>query len=125
MKGLEKHLKEIHAYLNNVIDGVIPANHQILYNLQDIFNLSPNLRIDDLVKAFSVKNNDTMLVLYLSSFIRSIVALHELINNKLAIKNHGVKKPESEKTEEIAEDSKKDKSKAKSGDKKEKSKEKN
>jgi 26S proteasome regulatory subunit N8 len=92
LKGLEKHLKEILGYLNNVIDGVIPPNHQILYNLQDIFNLSPNLRVEDLVKSFTTKTNDSMLVIYLSSFIRSIVALHDLINNKLANKEAMKKK---------------------------------
>ena len=32
------------------------------------------------------QTNDTMLVLYLSSMIRSIVALHNLVNNKRDLK---------------------------------------
>jgi 26S proteasome regulatory subunit N8 len=54
--------------------------------LQDSFNLLPNLNLEDYVKAFAVKTNDMMLVVYLSSLIRSVVALHDLINNKRAMK---------------------------------------
>jgi 26S proteasome regulatory subunit N8 len=32
-----------------------------------------------------VKTNDMMLVIYLSSLIRSVIALHNLINNKVSI----------------------------------------
>lgn len=83
LRGLEKHLHEVLEYLQLVNDGKLPVNHQILYNLQDIFNLSPNLRIPELVKGFATKTNDMMLVVYLSSMIRSIIALHDLINNKI------------------------------------------
>jgi 26S proteasome regulatory subunit N8 len=37
---------------------------------------------EDYVKSFAVKTNDMMLVIYLSSLIRSVIALHNLINNK-------------------------------------------
>ncbi|KAL1544829.1 26S proteasome non-ATPase regulatory subunit 7 A-like [Salvia divinorum] len=57
-------------------------NHEILYHLQDVFNLLPNLNVSELVKAFVVKTNDMMSVIYLSSLIRSVIALHNLINNK-------------------------------------------
>ena len=48
----------------------MPVNHQIIYKLQDIFNLLPNLNVEQLVKAFAVKTNDMMLAIYLSSIIR-------------------------------------------------------
>lgn len=51
--------------------------------LQDVFNLLPNLNVADLINAFAVKTNDQMLVIYLSSLIRSVIALHNLINNKV------------------------------------------
>ncbi|KAJ6432547.1 hypothetical protein OIU84_019728 [Salix udensis] len=56
--------------------------------LIDVFNLLPNLNVADLIKAFAVKTNDMMLVIYLSSLIRSVVALHNLINNKMLNKEH-------------------------------------
>jgi ribosome-binding protein aMBF1 (putative translation factor) len=83
LKSLVAHLKEMHAYLNNVCEGKLPANQKIISQLQDIFNLLPNLNVDELVRSFAVKTNDMMLVIYLSSLIRSIIALHNLINNKV------------------------------------------
>jgi len=61
---------------------------KILYHLQDVFNLLPNLNVNELVKAFAVKTNDMMLVIYLSSLIRSVIAMHNLINNKMLNKEH-------------------------------------
>jgi len=83
LKSLISHLQEMHQYLENVVSGKLPLNHVILAQLQDIFNLSPNLNIEELAKSFAIKTNDMMLVIYLSSMIRSVVALHSLINNKL------------------------------------------
>ncbi|KAL3650240.1 26S proteasome non-ATPase regulatory subunit 7 A [Castilleja foliolosa] len=88
LKGLDARLKEIRSYLDLVIDGKLPLNHEILYHLQDVFNLLPNLNVSELVKAFAVKTNDMMLVIYLSSLIRSVIALHNLINNKMLNKEH-------------------------------------
>jgi 26S proteasome regulatory subunit N8 len=88
LKGLDARLREIRSYLELVVDGKLPLNHEILYHLQDIFNLLPNLNVNELVKAFSVKTNDMMLVIYLSSLIRSVIALHNLINNKMLNKEH-------------------------------------
>ncbi|KAK6156150.1 hypothetical protein DH2020_010398 [Rehmannia glutinosa] len=88
LKGLDARLKEIRNYLDLVIEGKLPLNHEILYHLQDVFNLLPNLNVSELVKSFAVKTNDMMLVMYLSSLIRSVIALHNLINNKMLNKEH-------------------------------------
>jgi len=83
LKSMISHLKEMHQYLESVCAGKMPLNQQILFQVQDIFNYSPNLNVEDLAHAFREKNNDLMLVIYLSSMIRSIIALHNLINNKV------------------------------------------
>ncbi|MBA0572302.1 hypothetical protein Golob_002654 [Gossypium lobatum] len=94
LKGLDERLREIRGYLDLVIDEKLPLNHEILYHLQDVFNLLPNLNVNDLIKAFAdfpfiaVQTNDMMLVIYLSSLIRSVIALHNLINNKMLNKEH-------------------------------------
>lgn len=49
---------------------------------QDAFNLLPNLNMEELARSFAVKSNDMMLVIYLSSMIRSVLALHDLIDNR-------------------------------------------
>lgn len=47
-----------------------------------MFNLLPNLHVADTVKSFAVKTNDELLVIYLASMIRAVIALHGLIENK-------------------------------------------
>jgi len=48
--------------------------------------LLPNLHIEEMVKSFSVKTNDYMHVIYVCSLIRSVISLHNLINNKINTK---------------------------------------
>lgn len=85
LKSLVEHLKEVQAYLNNVCEGKLPINQKIVGQLQDIFNLLPNLNVEEMIRSFAVKTNDMMMVIYLSSLIRSIIALHNLINNKVPL----------------------------------------
>jgi len=103
LRGLKSRLDEIYQYLDSVESGKMPVNHEIAFLLQEVFNLLPNLNVEELVKAFSVKTNDMMLVIYISSLIRSVVALHNLINNKLALKeaeNEGEKEKEDKEKKE-------------------------
>ncbi len=86
LKGLCVHLGEVRGYLDKVLTGKLPVNHQIMYNLQDMFNLLPNLHLQSTVTSFAVKTNDELLVIYLSSLIRAVVALHELIENKVTLR---------------------------------------
>merc|ERR1712146_184862 len=73
-------------YLQNVLDDRLPVNNQVLYNLQTILNLLPNLNVEELIRAMMVKTNDMHLVIYISSLIRCVIQLHDLVNNKLAYK---------------------------------------
>lgn len=93
-------------YLEKVISGRYRYNHSIIQNYQDIFNLLPNLQIEEMMKAFSVKSNDYMYVLYVSSLIKSVISLHNLINNKIHNKEQ---EEEQAKKEKEAEEEKKKK----------------
>jgi len=83
-------------YLQNVLSGKFRYNHAIIHNFQDIFNLLPNLKVDSVVKNFSVKTNDYMHVVYVSTLIRSVISLHNLINNKIATKEIEVENSKKE-----------------------------
>ena len=83
LTGLSSRLADIQKYLQNVIEERIPINHDVLYNLQNILNFIPNLNVEELVRAMLVKSNDMHLVMYLSSMVRSVIALHELLINKI------------------------------------------
>lgn len=115
--GLQGRLEEIRDYLSKVVSGKLPVNHQIIYNLQDMFNLLPNLENQEMVNSFSTKTNDQLLLIYLSSMIRSVIALHNLIDNKIDnLKSEGALESEKEvkelevekKGEEKKDDEKKD-----------------
>ncbi|TPX76870.1 hypothetical protein CcCBS67573_g01848 [Chytriomyces confervae] len=62
VNGLHNRLADIHAYLGKVAAGTLPVNHAILYNLQDMFNLLPNLEKKETVAGFAVSTNDELLV---------------------------------------------------------------
>ncbi|KTW29580.1 proteasome regulatory particle lid subunit RPN8 [Pneumocystis jirovecii RU7] len=103
LRGLSQRLSEISQYLGKVLDKKLPVNHMILEIMQDIFNLVPNLSSffpdtkissiqgnnekydpnNDLTKAFRVKTNDQLMCIYLSSIIRCVMSLHDLIDNKI------------------------------------------
>lgn len=83
LRGLHERLKYMAAYLEDVLAGNLPPNNQILYNMQTIMNLLPNINVEALVKSMVSKTNDMHLVIYMSSLIRSVIALHNLVNNKL------------------------------------------
>jgi 26S proteasome regulatory subunit N8 len=99
LQGLHLRLRDIGQYLQKVLDKELPVNHAILGHLQDVFNLLPNLstppttqRISgqepqmensELARAMSVKTNDQLMAIYISSLIRAITAFHDLIENKI------------------------------------------
>jgi 26S proteasome regulatory subunit N8 len=99
LQGLHLRLRDIGQYLQKVLDKELPVNHAILGNLQDVFNLLPNLstppatqRISgqephtensELARAMSIKTNDQLMAIYISSLIRAITAFHDLIENKI------------------------------------------
>lgn len=80
---LVQKLEEIKQYLENVLNGRLPVNNQILYNLQNIFNLLPNLTIPLFIKSLQIKTNDIYLSIYLNCLIRSVLSLHTLLQNKI------------------------------------------
>lgn len=82
LRGLKGKLAEVQAYLAAVVDGRLPLNHDINGYLQDMFNLLPNMSAEHLSSALAVKSNDMMGVVYLAALIRSVLALHKLIDNK-------------------------------------------
>ena len=97
--GLHQKLRDVNSYLEKVYEQKLPINHSILGKLQNVFNLLPNLAYsskkvdadkftivagsDPLASAFSVKTNDSLMMIYVGTLVRSIIAFQELIENKL------------------------------------------
>lgn len=85
LRGLQSRLTDIRNYLQDVARGKMPVNHQIVYNLQDALNLLPDLSDSVITQSFSSTTNDELLVVYLSSLMRAVIALHALVDNKASI----------------------------------------
>jgi len=121
---LTEKLVECKDYLEACVRGDCKVNPDIVSNLQTILNLLPNLNTDEMVRSMLVKTNDMHMAVYLSALIRSVIALHDLINNRIRHGEDGteIKADEEEKKEETPSekdlkkgDAKKD-DKAKKGD---------
>ena len=138
LQGLHLRLQDIGRYLQKVLDGDLPVNHAILGNLQDVFNLLPNLSTPkaaakdlpsvngivngavgisggssentELARAMSIKTNDQLMAIYLSSLIRAITAFHDLIENKIQNKrtqeDEDAKKEEDKKEKDVKKEEK-------------------
>jgi 26S proteasome regulatory subunit N8 len=125
LQGLHHRLRDISSYLQRVLDGDLPTNHAILGNLQDIFNLLPNLSTptattttkpslngtdnpstshmenSELARSMSIKTNDQLMTIYLSSLVRAITAFHDLIENKRQNRQAQEEKDAKAKEEEL------------------------
>jgi len=118
LRGLESRLREVAIYLGKVLNEELPVNHAILEVLQDVFNLLPNLSptpenggVGDLSRSFRVKTNDQLMCIYLSSMIRAVLALHDLIDS-------GLDGKKDDKKEDKKDEKKEDKKKKEADDKK-------
>lgn len=87
LNGLSQRLLMIQKYLNDIQENKLPINQDILQNLQLIFNLLPNLNKKNVIKSFQIKKNDLMLNIYIASLLRSILALDNLLENRIENKN--------------------------------------
>ncbi|ANZ73652.1 BA75_01662T0 [Komagataella pastoris] len=113
LKSLNDRIGNIVQYLRKILSGELPINNVILGKLQDIFNLLPNLvavqgdptkpataSANQLATSFNVKTNDELMMVYISSLVRSILAFHDLIDNKIENKKNNEKEKEFTPTEE-------------------------
>ncbi|KAJ3721275.1 maintenance of mitochondrial structure and function-domain-containing protein [Lentinula raphanica] len=97
LRGLQSRLTDIQKYLGDVGAGTMPVNHPIVYHLQDALNLLPDLSDTDTTQSFATSTNDELLVVYLSSLVRAVIALHGLVDNKATIGRVEMEEDEKEK----------------------------
>jgi 26S proteasome regulatory subunit N8 len=86
LEGLGEYLKDIHRYLKAVGKGELPVNHSLVNLLQDVLILLPNVTSPGYVKAANIETNDQLMTVYLGSLVRAVIALHNLINNKISLR---------------------------------------
>lgn len=107
---LGEKLLECKQYLERCAKGEIQINPEIVFNLQTMIHLLPNYTSNvPLVHSMMLKTNDMYMSMYIASLIRSVIALHDLVNNKIRYGEDGTEYKEEEATKKIGiEEEKKD-----------------
>lgn len=115
LRGLQARLTDIQKYLVDISTGKMPLNHQIVYHLQDALNLLPDLSDPTTTQSFVSSTNDELLVVYLSSLLRAVIALHALVDNKATIGRVELEESGAEEKKVLKGDAKKEEKETKDG----------
>eukprot|EP00392_Amoebophrya_sp_AT5.2_P017579 g17960.t1 len=87
LKTLIGKLAEVKDYLALVHSGKFPYNAVILEKLQNIFNDLPEMQeAQEMITFCAQETNDQYLGIYTGVILRSILALHNLVQNKISSK---------------------------------------
>jgi len=83
LRGLSEALGDVSGYLEKVLAGGLPVNHDVLATVQATLSLLPNTHVDaGFGKALAESTNDSHLALYAGSMTRAVLAMHDLVSNK-------------------------------------------
>ncbi|KAK8822428.1 hypothetical protein WA577_005591 [Blastocystis sp. JDR] len=103
LRGIDDRIQTCIQYLESC-SAENPPNREILYEIQNIVNALPNLHLDVIQESMTTKMNDTYMVLFLSSLIRTVVSLHDLVKIKEDSLKHKEVKQEKKQEESSEED---------------------
>eukprot|EP00759_Apiculatamorpha_spiralis_P012766 PhF_6_TR19665/c0_g1_i1/m.28714/K03038/PSMD7, RPN8; 26S proteasome regulatory subunit N8 len=115
-------LTEIRDYLDDVIAGKLRMNPEILYKVQEIFNVLPTLHRLKGGQSMVREVNDIAVATYVGSLVRCVLAISNLISNKkqLQVLKEKKEKERLEKEKKEQEEKQKKAAEQKSADGKEK-----
>jgi len=83
LRALQSQLTTLIEYIEAVRSGQLPRSNSIINQVQELFNLLPDVHSPEALEAMTVAANDQAFMLFSGNVVRSVIALHELINNKL------------------------------------------
>jgi len=86
LRGLGSQLADVERYLREVAAGQLPVNHAVVYYIQEMLNLLPDVTKPEFVDAHNLQTNDQLMSVYLGSLVRTVIALNNLIDNKLELR---------------------------------------
>lgn len=82
LRGLTDSLRVLSAYLNAVAEGRMPANPEIIANAQTVLNRLPDTSVKEMSDAIAEGLNDQTLSVFIGTLTRSVLSLHDLLNNR-------------------------------------------
>lgn len=80
LAALEHRLQNIYAYFQEVIEGKLPCDNEIIGIVQSIFNLLPNLELKETNESLNSKSDESAFMVFMTQICRTVVSLHELVN---------------------------------------------
>ena len=98
--ALEKKVALITNYLDEVVAGRRKSDKQINLTLHEIMSRLPKLMSPELRAAMSARMNDNYLSIYVTSLVKGVISIHQLLNNRIKALE------EREKTKEALKDDK-------------------
>jgi 26S proteasome regulatory subunit N8 len=101
---LQEKLVECKDYLEQCARGDVKVNADIIANLQTILSLLPNLNTPKLINSMMILTNDMYMAIYIASLIRTVIALHNLVNNKIRYGDDGMEEQEEHSEEKKSEE---------------------
>jgi len=79
---LKERVQLIRKYLVEVKEGKMPINQDILYLLQELFNIMPDVNNPTLKASIIKTNNDQTLSIYVASIVQAVLSLDQVITNR-------------------------------------------
>nr|CAD2171424.1 unnamed protein product [Meloidogyne enterolobii] len=102
--GFQHQLAKMALYAKRVVNKELPVNHSIIYHFQEILNLLPDVLSPDFVDAHNSMSNDQAMRIYLGNLARTVIALDDLIDNKLVLQRDEEKSEKKSDSEEKTKD---------------------
>jgi 26S proteasome regulatory subunit N8 len=81
--ALEKKLKTIINYLDDVLEGRRKQDKQINLTLHEIMSRLPKLMSEEFRQIMSMRMNDNYLSIYVTSLVKGVISIHQLLNNRI------------------------------------------
>uniref|UniRef100_A0A915MQX9 Phosphatidylinositol 4-kinase type 2 n=1 Tax=Meloidogyne javanica TaxID=6303 RepID=A0A915MQX9_MELJA len=114
--GFQHQLAKMALYAKRVVNKELPVNHSIIYHFQEILNLLPDVLSPDFVDAHNSMSNDQAMRIYLGNLARTVIALDDLIDNKLVLQRDEEKSEKKSDSEEKTKDEIREKPTTSNGD---------
>ncbi len=81
--ALERKIAVIRNYLDDLVQGRRNTDKEIVTVLQNIMSKLPKIMNEDFKRKMSCKLNDNYLNIYISSIVKNIINVHNLLNNRI------------------------------------------
>lgn len=81
--ALEKKLKVIINYLDDVLAERRKQDKQINLTLHEIMSRLPKLMSQEFKEIMSMRMNDNYLSIYVTSLVKGVISIHQLLNNRI------------------------------------------